>query len=521
MARLIFSGGLNEQDVATVRPEECIEGYNYELGFSNTSFSPRAPVDSIATTTNTSEIRGLIQLIKTDDTETTLVQAGTAVYNWNGSTTFTSVRTVNSACKLRGTTWQLSDYTVITDLAKTEPVSYWDGTTYAELPTTVSATIYAKYGIVHLNRMWLFNVKAGTDTPHLMVASAFNNPQSYDTSQAATSGTFSTGLEAFYMTTPDLLPINGVDAWNGDLIISTENGRLWKLSGTSAKDFAWVPFYAGSAAVGTETVKNIGSDLVYMKRDGVIESLIATNTYGDVAPNDLSRFIRTTTGGLTDCITQYDQSRQKVYFFAGANKLLVLFKDLLGTELSPWSVYRTDLTGSFATTAALYMREPGGTSASNFYTYYGDASGNIHRLDGTGTGGDGGSVAISTYRKTPFIQNVQSEDGRVIDPRRDVVRGRVYYRRLFDVNLLIDFEWADDFSTPRCTVPLDGDTSINSSYYFGGTGYFGGNFYFNSGFSLSYRTSTKGYSAVGRGPGFYVSTSVSSTMTFDVLKIEI
>ena len=71
MADLIFSGGLNQQDVATVKLEECIEGYNYELGFSNTSFSPRAPIDSIATTTNTSDIRGIMQLIKRDGTETT------------------------------------------------------------------------------------------------------------------------------------------------------------------------------------------------------------------------------------------------------------------------------------------------------------------------------------------------------------------------------------------------------------------------------------------------------------------
>ena len=47
MAELTFSGGLNQQDVATVLPTECIEGYNFELGFSNTSFSPRAPIEKL------------------------------------------------------------------------------------------------------------------------------------------------------------------------------------------------------------------------------------------------------------------------------------------------------------------------------------------------------------------------------------------------------------------------------------------------------------------------------------------
>jgi hypothetical protein len=520
MAELVFAGGLNEQDVATVRPEECIEGYNFELGFSNTSLSPRAPVDSIATATNTSEIRGIIQLIKQDQTETTLIQAGTALYDWDGTTTFTSKATVNSNSKLRGTTWELGDYSVITDINKNEVVKKWDGSTVTTLTTGVTDDVYAKYSIVYLNRMWLFNVKAGTDTPHLMVASEFENPESYDVAKRAGDSSFTTGQEAFYMTSPDLLPINGAEVWGNDLIISTENGRLWKLTGSDSTDFAWIPFYAGSASVGTETVKNIGNDLVYMKRDGVIESLKATETYGDVAADDLSKFIRVTTSGLSDCITQYDQSRQKVYMFAGANKLLVLFKDLIGSELSPWSVYRTALNGSFSTEAALYIREPGGTAASDWHVYFGDDSGNIRRLDGTGTGGDGGSENIETYRKTRLLEELQAEDGRPIDPRRDILRGRVWYRRLFELNLLMDFEWADDYAINRCTVMLDGESDEGSNYY-NGSAYYGGNFYYSEGFQLSYRTSTKGYSAIGRGPGFYLATSVSSTKSFDILKIEL
>lgn len=521
MAELTFAGGLNEQDVSTVDINECIEGYNYELGFSNTSFAPRAQVDSAATTSNAAEIRGFIQLIKSDDSETTLVQSGTVLYSWDGASTFTSKATVSGSSLLRGTTWKLDDYAVVTDLAKLEPVSYWDGSTYAELPTTVSDTFYAKYAVVHLNRMWLFNMTTGsTAVPHLMVASALEDPQSYDTSARAGDSGFSTGEEAFYMTTPDLLPINGAEVWGKDLIISTENGRMWKLSGSDSLDFEWVPFYAGSASISNETMKNIGNDLVYMKRDGVIESLVATQTYGDVAADDLSRYIRRTTEGLTTCITQYDQSRQKVYFFAGANKLLVLFKDLIGSKLSPWSVYRTDLNGLFSTQAALYMREPGGTSSSNWHVYYGDDSGNIRRLDGTGSGGDGGDTTIETYRKSRLIEGFESEDGESFDPRKDLLRGRIWYRRLNQVDLLMDFEWADDYAVNRSSVTLDGDTG-QQGYYFNGSAYFGGTFYFNVGFELSYRTSTKGYSAIGRGPGFYVSTTIQATNNFDVLKIEI
>lgn len=522
MAVLTFSGGLNEQDVALVSPDECIEGYNCELGFNQTSFRPRKPFDKLGTATNASDIRGIIQLIKTDATETTLIQAGDTVYSWDGSSGFTSKGTVSSASKLRGITWSIDDYSIITDLNKTTVVKKWDGSTLSTLTTGIEPVdLYAKYGVVHLGRVWLFNVKAGTDTPHLLVASAFEDPTSYDISLRAKDGSFSTGNEAFYMVSPDLLPINGIELWQGILIMSTNGGRLWKLTGTDSTDFVWVPFYTGSYATGEETMASIGNDVVYMKRDGVIESLVGTDRFGDVSANDLSKWIRTTSAGASSSITVYDQSRQKVYFFAGSNRLLVLFKDLLNTDLSPWMLYKTDHASSFSTNAAAFIREAGGNSASDHYVYYGDDSGNIYRLDGTGGSGDNGDTAIESTRKTPFIQRIESEEGKVIRTKRDRLRGRVYYRRISSTTLIMDFEWADDYATNRCSIPLEGPGVGDAAAHFNADDYFGGSVYFNTGFALSYKTSTKGYSAIGRGPGVYVLTSITSTQDFDVLKIEV
>jgi len=397
MATLTFSGGLNEQDMALVSPDECIEGFNSELGFNQTSFRSRKPFDLMGTATNTSDIRGIVQLIKNDSTETTLVQAGDTVYDWDGASSFTSKGSVNSSSQLRGTFWSLDEYSIITDINKATVVKKWDGTTLSTLTTGIEPVdLYAKYAIVHLGRMWIFNVKAGTDTPHLMVLSAFEDPTDYDTTRRASDGT-TTGLQSAYMTTPDLLPINGVELFQNILIISTEGGKLWKLTGSDATDFAWTPFYTASAAAGTETMRSIGNDVVYMKRDGVIESLVGTDRFGDVSANDLSKWIRTTTSGLSDALTVYDQSRQKVYFFAGSNKLIVLFKDLLGTELSPWMIYKTDHASSFSTNAAAYIREAGGNSASGYHVYFGDDSGNLYRLDGTGAG-DNEIMAIPMFR---------------------------------------------------------------------------------------------------------------------------
>ena len=510
MAALTFEGGLNQQDVTLVKPQECIEGYNFELGLNDTHYRPRMPFDKLGTATNAGSINGIMQLIKNDNTETTLVQSGATVYLWDGAASFTSKGTVTATSKLRSTTWSLGGYSVITDLEKLTVIKTWDGAAFSTLTTGLGSALYAKYSLVHLGRVWLFNVKAGTDTPHLMVASAYETPTSYNTSLRAKDSSFTTGNEAFYMTTPDLLPINGVALFFNTLIISTDNGRIWKLSGSNSTDFAWLPLYSGSAAFGTETMASIGNDIVYMKRGGSVESLISTQDFGDVKADDLSRWIRDVTADITDCRTVYDQKRQKVYFFNSSGFMPVMFKDMQPSGLSPWSVYKTDHASNFDTSAAVYMRRPGGT---DWFVYFGDSSGNIYQMEGSGDG-DNGNTSIPTTRRTMLIEELEG-----YDPQYNQLQGRVHYRRVSDVDLIMDFEWGDDYSIKRCTVPLEGPPVGDSSNYFGGTSYFGGVFYFNAGFFYSDRVSTKGFSPVGRGEGVYIDMSITSSQRFDIIKV--
>ena len=521
MAQLTFEGGINEMDVSSVKAGECTAGYNFDLAYGQSAFRPRKPFDLLGTATNASEINGFIQLIKNDNTETTLAQAGDTVYLWDGASTFTSKGTVNANSLLRGVTWSLGGYSVITDLAKLTPIKKWDGTTLSTLTTGLGVSLYAKYGIVHLGRMWLFNVTAGTDTPHLCVASAYENPESYDTTNPAGDSSFSTGNEAFYMTTPDLLPINGVALFYDTLIISTENGRIWKLTGADSQDFAWKPLYANSCAGGSgtscESMANVGNDVVFMRSNGAIESLITTQEYGDVATDDLSKWIRSTTNGLSSARIAYDQQNQKVYYFAGSNMVLVYFKDLANSDLSPWSRYKTSHESSFSTNAVIYMRQPGGT---DWHVYWGDSAGRIFQMEGD-SNGDPSSTEVESYRRSRFFEMFENKYGTRVDPMYDRLRGRVYYRRVADNDLLLDVEWADDYAINRCTVPLEGPSTSDGAFYFGGAWYFGGAYYWNTGFQFSQRTSTKGFSPVGRGPGFYISTTISSVQTFDVLKLEI
>lgn len=519
---LKFPFGLNESDTPQIG--ECIEGYNFDLKLDSDVLRPRAPFDLKGTATNSSEITGLLQLVKRDATQTTLVVAGSTVYLWDGGSTFTSKGTVTATALLRDTYWSLDDYLVITDLNWKNVVKKWDGTTFENLTTGLSDDLYAKYAIQYLGRMWLFNVKTSTETPHLMVASAFEDPTSYDTSARggpATSGgsAFSTGLEAFYMLTPDLRPINGVALYQDTLIISTDHGKLFKLTGSSASDFAWVDFFDGSPAVGTETVANIGNDVVFMREGGHINLLSATQLFGDVKAYELSRWIPDSIKNLTDAITVYDKIGQRVLFFVN-NEVLVLFKNLLRSDRtqlesgnSAWSKYITDDSSNFNTKAARFMYRPGTTDYSVFF---GDSTGRVFDLNGEGSG-DAGSSDIKLLRKSRVINN------EVIDPWPyiyEILHGRVQYRRNGPFDLTLSFDWDDEYNVSSSIATLKGAPAGNFAVYFASDIYFGGDVYFSEGFVFEGKISSKGFSPTGKGPGFFLSVSADTKVQYQVDKIE-
>ena len=521
--KVFFGAGINENPTLDLS-EAAAGSQNFKLAKDNYKYLPRDPFDLKGTATNGAEVRGLMQLVKRDDTSTTLVQAAGVVYKWDGASTFSSSGTVTATAQLRDTQWSLDDYIVITDLAKAQPVSKWDGTTFSTLSTGLGSTLYAKYGIVHNSRMWLFNVKTSSDTPHLMVASAFENPISYDTTNRATSSTFSSGLEAFYMLTPDLRPINGVGkTLAGDLILSTVEGAIFKLTGSSSLDYKWQEFYPGSNAVGTESLVSIGNDIVYMRKGGNIESLLATQNYGDVSADDLSRWIPLTVADMTGSLSVYDQRNQRVLFFTG-NKVIVLFKDILyggastgetgaKAKLSPWSIYKTDHSSGFATSAAKYMRIPGTTNTS---VYFGGPTGQIFDFNGSGQSGDAGSASILVVRKTRFIEN---KDG--INFQRRVFRGTTRYRRINEISFNVTVSWGDEYTDSVSTFTLKGPPAGEEGAFYGGTVYYGGTTYYMEGFEFANKISHQNFSNVGKGPGCFLTFSTYDTVPYQVDFIEI
>lgn len=508
--KVFYGGGLNENQHP--HPAEAASGsYNFDLKKDSSYLFPRQPFDTLGTATNGATVRGILQLIKRDDTETTLIQSGDTVYKWDGATTFSAVTTlVTSVSQLRDCYWSLSDCLFVTDLQKFTPISKWDGINWTSGAVTASGVnVCAKYAIVHLGRVWYFNVKTTTDTPHLLCGSKFEDPTSCDTTKRAVSGTFVTGSEAFFMLTPDLKPINGVALFHGDLVMSTEKGRLYRLSGTSATDFKWVDFYTGSNAVGDEAVVDAGNDIHYMRRGGNIERLLATQNYGDVSTDDLSRWIPDTVRDLTDAIAVYDASNQKVLWFI-TGKVLAFYKDIFfgggvvdatgaKAPISPWSVYTTAHASNFTVEAARYLRRPG---ASTYSVYFGDSSGVMYDLNGTGSG-DAGNTDITLNRITRFLG---TEVG--VDYRSRTPKARIEYERTVQCTFNLTASWGDEYNDSTASVTLKGPLTGGSSSYFGGSGYFSGSSYFGGGTSSGVKSHIQ-TDFVGKG--FPVKLTASST----------
>lgn len=526
---LQFPYGLNEN--VTPQLGECIEGANYDLQAFRTSLNPRAPFDLKGTAPNAGKLTGLLQLIKRDNTETTLTVNGTNVYKWDGASSFTNEGSVTADALLRGEYWSLGEYLVITDLNLNNVVMTWDGTTLANMTHTgIAGTLYAKYAIAHLNRIWLFNIKINsTSFPHMILACKFEDPTNWDNSTrgGATTvggGSFSTGLEAFYLLVPDLKPINGVSLFQNQLVISTDKGRMWNLSGTSAKDFQFVDFQDTAPAIGTNAVISMGNDIVYPRQGNAIVLLYATLNYGNVLQAGIGHWLPTTLANVTtynDIV--YDVTNQRVLFFVNG-KILVLYKEILAQDRgalkdgpSPWGVYATLDASSFNTLAAKYMLRPG---TSTYSVFFGDDTGRIFDLYGTNTSGDGGS-ANSTVTCSRRSRHIGVE---VLDPWPYIdenITGHVRYRRLVAAIATVSFDWDDEYSTTSNVVSLKGPAANDPSPYFGGNFYYNDGVYYNAGFSANRRVSSMNLNPAGKGPGFFLTVSAASATPWQIDQIEL
>lgn len=514
MAELRFGGGLNQLSDELVNPDECIEGENFLLDADSREYRPRPAFDLKGTAPNGANVDSILQLVKRDNTETTLIKAGTLVYSWDGNTTYTPVATVATNALFRSSYWALDEVLCITDLNKEEPVKQWNGSAFATMTHAAPGVtnLYAKYSAVWQNRLWLFNVKTdSTDLPHVIMASAFENYDSFDTTKTPTATTLTASV-AFYLTSPDLKAINGVAQFYDTLVVSTREGRLFKITGADATDYAVEEFYAGSSAAGDELITNIGNDILYVRKGGKVERLIATQNYGDTQADDISKFIPEEVRNLDSGLAVYDQTNQRVCLFV-SNSVLVIDKYIMETrETSPWMKWTTQMTSNLDVTAAAYIKRPG---TQNWTIYFGGPEGQIYDLNGIGSS-DAGSTLIRAYRKSKLISELPSYDNNIL--------GRIVYRRRGECTLQMTWEWTDEYSDSVNSVPFKDTITLPGSYFWGSSQdptYWGGDTYWNSGGVPEPRMSTVGFSAIGKSPSFFLTLSINADVKFQILKIEV
>lgn len=522
---LRFGGGLHSRASEDAVDEmECTDGENFDLDGMNDEYRPRAPFDLVGTVPNGSEIRGFASLLKSDGTVSTLVQAGSTVYEWDGGSGFTAVGSCSAGAKLRGRlehNWQLSDKVLITDLTLTDPVKEWDGTTFQNVTFAGGfGTFRARYCYVENERAIFANVYSnGTTTPHLLVGSKRGDYTTITVSNRPSSSL--SEEDPFFLIQPDNFYINGIAGTRGVLILSSERGSIYKLTGSSAKDYAMAPFFPRSGAYGDEAMVYAGNDAIY-GRGGRIESAVATDTFGDIDSDDLSRWIGHEVNEYDEWLLAYNSRLKRVYCHpVGASRFYVYHQNVAEasaaseaaqgrarqSRVSPWSRWTTTHPMSLNPTCMMNVLDP---VDGLEYVLMGCASGCVYRLEGSGTAGDGGTNPIVSYRTSKLF--TLGVDGRVFE-----LTGHIRYRKNAAIGVDIEALFAgrtirDELVT--ITVP-----AVTIGAVYGGSYYYGGSSYY--GISGLNRWAIQPFVIAGHSSAFQIRVAVTDTESFNIGEVGI
>lgn len=481
---LTFGGGLTtKKRPFDIDINECVDGENFDLDPQLLAMTKRSALDLVATAPNVGEIRGWAQNIRQDGSITTLIQAGGNVYAWDHASSFTLVGTTPGSAKLRGPREQnyvLDNYVIITDLNLQDVVRIWDGFTLQTLPHNLIGTFKARYCRVADERAFYANVSNNSvDLPHIMVGSERGNADVLTVNDRPSTTAVLT--DPFFIPTPNLKPINGLAEAFGVFIISTNRGRLYELTGSSAFDYEVIPLYDGSAVSGEEAIVNIGND-VALGLPARIESLRGTVQFGDIAADDLTLDIANRIANVSSWSLAYDRNRRLLYCFPAEQSAVWVYNKRLvdmnvpgadGQPLSPWAKWTTGLSFGMQPSCVMPLIHP---STFEELVYVGDNVGRIYQMYGSG-GADGGTDSFSAFRTSKIIRGLP--DGDAFD-----IEGYILYRRQFATTVTLTFHYAGEgifdhdivIQLPAGdSIAVYNGTGSNAAYY-NGDGYYGRSF---------------------------------------------
>lgn len=515
---LKFGGGLHTRASSDeIDPREAASGQNFALDLEDREFTNRKPFKLLGTASNGLEVRGFAQLLKTDGTTSMLVQAGTEVYEWDGTSFSASKGTVSATAKLRGRleqNWQLDDKVLITDLNLQEDLLEWDGTTLSTSVLSGVTNFKAKYCFVSNERAIFANLNENaTALAHVIAASKQGDYTTLSTANVPSSARSID--DEFQLLAPDLRAINGLVEAFGLIVTSTAKGSLFKISGNSAKTdesgfdgYAIDELYPRSGVSGDESLAFVGNDIFY-GRPGRMESVARTDKFGNVETDDLSVQISDQIEMFDSWTTIYNSRLQRVYFFPeNQAQIWVLHKPLLphqlserdpASSISPWSKWVTQHASSFNPTAIMPMLDP---VTNEEYVYFGDASGNFYQLEGTDSG-DAGSASIQSSR-TSRVFTVP------LDTQSFDFEGWIKYRKDEAATVTITLLWQGMTvysESKTIAVPAASGTFYGEAVYYGGAFYYG---------TTTEQLTRQKFTIPGKSNEFQVKLDVEGTTNFRI-----
>ena len=517
---LKFGGGLHDRaSPDEINLRECFDGKNFDIDIENSFFTRRPAVDQVATVPNGEPVKGGAQLKRADGTISTLIQGGGTVYEWDGSSSgFTSVGSVSSAARLRGfkdQNFTSLEQVLITDLNLSETVKKWDGNTFEDLGANLT-DFRARYCVVDFDRAFFGNVQSGaTATPHVLVGSEIDDPTNLSVSDRPASAVG--GSDPFFVSAPDLKPINGLIAAFNTVTFSTRKGRIFRLiGGATTQDFSVVQLQSSEGAAGEESLVLMGNDIA-IGTDGRIDTVFGVESFGDARTDDLSRQLANI-DTIRDWTLAYNERVQKLYCFARFNsKVFVMNKPFLdeivrrrifrgqAEGLSPWSVYTTDTAFGFQPESVFVMERPGDQQLT---TYMGGTNGEVFAVEGTG-GQDLGTTDVVSDRLSGLISIPTAE---MYD-----IHGWVKYRRNFMSTLNITFEaQGEQFFDRAVQVELAGAT--NRPVYNGSLYYKDGNYYSTR---FKQRVARKHFDISAKATDVQIRASITGSTDFNIQEIGI
>ena len=462
---LKFGGGQHSSESEEeINNREAAIAENISLDLEDRNLRNRKPIDLIGTVPNGAEIRGFGNLIETDGTITMLVQAGNTVFKFSENIGFINKGTVNANMRMRGHLhhyWSLDDIVILTDLNLTDVVMEWDGGTLSDMTHNLTGDFKAKYCYVEDERARYGHVSSNSViTEHMIVTSKLSDHDNLSTSDKPTSALGAD--DPYFLLTPDLRAVNGIASSFGVLGISSEFGSIYKITGQDTSDTSIDKMYPRSFASGDEAMIYVGNDVVY-GRVGRIESLAATEVFGDVQTDDLSLDIKDEITDLKDWTIVFNPRTNKIVFHpAGKQFMWEYSKPMAGSGLSPWTKITTSHSFRMKQTAMMMMVDP---DDGLEYIFMGDASGNVYRLEGRGTKGDAGSADIKLRWKSKLFRLPPNVIGRDF-------QGYISYRSGTDETVTIKFLYAGSIpSDEPTTVELKGTPGTN---FWGATDIFWG-----------------------------------------------